>query len=97
MGCLDSNDIATLKCIPVFLNNIINSLAILAGVASIFFIVWAGIRYITSGGDPIQVAKARGTVTYAIIGLVIIALSFVIMKVFSTVTGAQCNFIGVVC
>ncbi len=96
MSCVE-NGIATLRCIPVFLGNIINGAAILAGVASIFFIVIAGIRFLTSGGDPTKVAQARGTITYALVGLALIALSFVILKVFSSVSGVDCHFIGVNC
>lgn len=93
----DTANPTSLACVPLFLSNIINAAAILAGVASIFFIVWAGTRYITSGGDPEKVAKARGTITFAIIGLVIILLSFLIIKIFTQVTGADCSFIGIQC
>ena len=96
----DLNDLtkpASLACIPEFLGNIINISAILAGVATIFFIVWGGIRFITSSGDPVKVEGAKKTITYAIVGFVIIVLSFVIIKVFSGITGVDCQFIGVRC
>jgi len=96
MDCVE-NGIATLRCIPVFTNNIINGVSVLAGVATIFFIVWAGIRFITSGGDAVKLAKARSTITYAIVGFVIIVLSFVIIKVFSAVSGVECQYLGVTC
>ncbi len=56
---VDSNGIAKLTCLPVILNNIINGAAVLAGVATVFFIVFGGIRFLTSGGDPTKVAKAQ--------------------------------------
>ena len=96
MECVE-NGIATLRCIPVFLENIINMAAVLAGVATIFFIVWGGIRFITSGGDPAKVEGARKTITYAIVGFVIIVLAFVIIKVFSGITGVECRYLGVQC
>lgn len=96
----DLNDLtkpASLACIPVFLGNIINIAAILAGVATVFFIVWGGVRFITSGGDPVKVEGAKKTITYAIVGFVIILLSFVIIKVFSSVSGVECRYLGVQC
>ena len=95
--CTDPNVPTSLACIPVFLNNIINIASILAGVATVFFIVWGGIRFITSGGDPVKVEGAKKTITYATFGFVIIVLSFVIMKVFSSVTGVECRYLGVPC
>ncbi len=100
MNCniADTTNPTSLACILVFLGNIINAAAILAGVATVFFIVIAGIRYITSGGDPSNVAKARGTLTYAIIGLAVIVMAFVIIKLFSAITGnTDCRFIGIQC
>lgn len=97
MNCNDASTPTSLACIPLFLGNIINGAAVLAGMAAIFFIVIAGIRYITSGGDPEKVAKARGTVTYAVVGLVILLLSFVIIKLFSGITKVDCRFIGISC
>ena len=96
----DLNDITkptSLACIPVFLGNIINIAAVLAGVATIFFIVWGGIRFITSSGDPVKVEGAKKTITYAAIGFVIIVLSFIIIKVFSGITGVECRYLGVQC
>lgn len=41
------------------------------GAAAVFVIVIAGLRFISSQGNPQEVAKARNTVIYAIIGLII--------------------------
>jgi hypothetical protein len=97
MDCLNSDVPASLKCVPYFLNNVVGALMIFSGVAAVIFIVFAGIKFITSGGDPIKVEGAKKTMTFAIIGLVIVLLSFVILKVFTTVSGVQCNVLGVNC
>ena len=63
----DLNDLTkptSLACIPVFLGNIINIAAILAGVATVFLIVWGGIRFITSSGDPVKVEGEDVTVIF---------------------------------
>jgi hypothetical protein len=59
--------------------------ALAAGVALVILML-AALKYITSRGDPSAVAKAKNTILYAVIGLVIAAsafsiVSFVVKKV----------------
>lgn len=46
-----------------------------AGVVCAVFVVYGGISYTTSAGDPGKLAKAKNAITYAIIGLIIVALA----------------------
>ncbi len=50
---------------------ILNIIIGIIGALSLLFITIGGFRYILSQGDPQGVAKAKGTVLYALIGLVI--------------------------
>jgi|GEM_PF-4635647 len=59
---------------------IINGLLYLAGAIAIIYIMWSGFQFITSAGNPEQAQKGRNGVLYAVIGLVIIALSFAIVR-----------------
>ena len=54
----------------------INWFIAIAGIASAIFLVYGGIQYITSTGDPGKVQKAKQMITYSLIGLAIVALSF---------------------
>lgn len=47
----------------------------IAGAISLIFIVYGGISYITSAGDPNKVQKAKSMILYALIGLAIVALA----------------------
>ena len=58
-----------------WLARITTIVAIVAGIAAVIIIVVGGIRYITSGGDPEKVSSAKRTVTYALVGLVVIVLA----------------------
>ena len=87
--CLEKG-VATLNCIPIVFSNILNWALAFAGVAALFLIILSGIKFITSGGDPKQVEGARKTLTYAIIGLLIILFSFFIINIISYVTGVNC-------
>lgn len=95
--CTDPNTPTSLQCIPVFIGNIISFAIPFASVAAVFFIVFAGIKFLTSGGDPAKVEGAKKTLTFAVIGLVIILMVFVLLKVFSAVTRVGCNILGVQC
>ena len=84
------NDIPTLRCIPVVFGNVVNAALMLAGTVAAFLIVYAGIRFVTSGGDPKKVSSARQILTYALIGLVLVLLSFAIIYLISYLTNTEC-------
>lgn len=87
--------IAKLGCLPYYLGNIINGLFALSGIAAIILIIISGIRLLLSGGDPVKVAKARSSLFYSIIGFLIVLFSFMILRVISFITGAECiNALG---
>ena len=60
---------------------VIQVLLVIAIISCVFFLIWGGIRWIASGGDKGKVDQARGTLTAAVVGLVIALLSFFILNV----------------
>jgi hypothetical protein len=54
--------------------------SLVVGVVAVIMIIIAGFKYITSGGDSGNVTSAKNTILYAIIGLVVVALSQFIVK-----------------
>lgn len=50
----------------------------IAGVVSAIFVVYGGISYAMSAGDPNKVKKAKDMILYALIGLAIVALAEII-------------------
>lgn len=53
------------------------------GALALLFVVIGGFRYIISDGDPQGTAKARGTILYALIGLLIaVAAEAIVFFVF---------------
>jgi hypothetical protein len=56
------------------------SLSVLIGVASIVMIIYSGFLYATSSGDANNVTKAKNTLMYAIIGLVVASLAAAIIN-----------------
>jgi hypothetical protein len=61
---------------------IINALLVLAAIAAIVYLIISGVRYITSQGDEQVAEQARRGIIYAIIGVIIILLSFVLINYF---------------
>lgn len=87
--CIEKG-VATLRCIPVLIFKLRDSLFIWVGIAAIFIIIISGIRLILSGGDSAKLKSAKKTFIYAISGLIIVILSFLIMQVMAYITGVQC-------
>lgn len=57
------------------ISTIVNVLSIIVGILAVIMIIIAGAKYITSGGDTNKITSAKNALVYAIIGLVIVALS----------------------
>ena len=53
----------------------------LAFIVAVIFLVVGGFRYIVSQGNEESVEKAKGTITNAIIGIVVIVLAWIILTV----------------
>jgi hypothetical protein len=60
---------------------IVNFLLVLAGSLAVIFLIVGGIRYIISSGSPDGIEKAKKTITYAIIGIIVIILSYIIVAI----------------
>lgn len=69
------------------LNKVIQLIFIVGTIGFVFMIVISAVQWIFSGGDKEAVGKARGRLTYAIIGLIILALAFVIIGTIGRITG----------
>ena len=88
---------ASLRCIQVVYGNLGNALFVFAGIVAVIFIAWSGILLITSAGDPVRVASARRSLMFAISGLVIVILAYLIIQLVARVTGTDCSALGISC
>ena len=59
---------------------IVNTLLYVLGAVSVIVIIVAGILYTTSGGDPALITKAKNTLLYAVIGLVVAISAYAIVN-----------------
>lgn len=66
--------------------NVINAIIGVLGVVAVLVIILGGVQYMTSGGDASKVKKAKDTILYGVIGLIICIfaaaiVNFIIAKV----------------
>ncbi len=61
----------------------------LAFVALTVVLVWAGIKYLTSGGDAKSLQSATQTVTWGLLGILFLALAWLILQLISNFTGVD--------
>lgn len=57
------------------LRNVVNVFSAIVGVVAVIVVLIAGFQYVTAAGDSSKVASAKSTLIYAIVGLIIAALS----------------------
>ncbi|MDO4889144.1 MAG: pilin [Candidatus Saccharibacteria bacterium] len=62
------------------IQTIINWILAVLGVVAVIMVIIGGFTYMTSQGDPGKTKKARDTILYGIIGLVIALLAFAIVN-----------------
>lgn len=76
-GCNGSGSITTgIKSIAA---KVVNIFSIIVGIVSVIMIIYAGFRYITSGGESGSTSNAQKTLIFAIIGLIVVVLAQVIV------------------
>ena len=62
------------------IQTIVNAFLVLVGIVAAIYLVMGGLRYVTSEGDDNQTAKAKHTILFAVIGLIVIGISAVIVN-----------------
>lgn len=80
---------ATIQCLEPLFRNVVQGVAALVGIALFIMILNSGFRYLTSAGDPKKLETARGSLTNAIVGVVVIALGYLILRTIEEFTGIK--------
>ncbi len=84
LTCLETADIACLE--PLF-GRVVGVVASLAGIVLLIMLIVGGYKYLISGGDPKKLEAAKGTLTSAFLGLVLIVASYIILNIIANFTG----------
>lgn len=80
IGANFTESCATQQCVDPteMVTNAIQWVIGIAGTVSVIFVVYGGILYVTSSGDPNKAQRARNMIMYALIGLAVVALAEII-------------------
>lgn len=87
---------ATFASLAAVFANVVRAILAMAGITLFILLVIGGFKFITSGGDPKAIEGARNTLTYAILGLVVLLLSYVILVLIKTITGVDVTQFNIV-
>jgi len=63
-----------------FVGAIVNTLLFVVGFVSVIMIIIGGLLYITSAGNSASVTKAKNTLTFAIVGVIVSFLAYAIVN-----------------
>jgi len=58
----------------------LNILSFVAGITAVILIIIGGLKFINSQGDSQSASSARNTIIYAVVGLIIVAMSQIIVN-----------------
>jgi hypothetical protein len=95
-GCYGSNYqvkgaefVPTIKCLESLFKNVLSAVVAVIGVGLFVMLLVGGYSLLFSGGDPKKLQKAQGTITTAIVGLVIIVCAYLILKIIESFLGVS--------
>lgn len=66
--------------IQEIIGNIVNAILGVVGLVAVAMIVYGGVLFSISGGNQDTLDKAKKTITYAVVGLIIALLSYAIVN-----------------
>ena len=82
-------DPPTLQNLEDVFKSVLNVILGIAGITFFILLLSSGFKFITSGGDPKALEGAKKTLTYAIGGLILIVLSYLILLLIKEITGVD--------
>ena len=66
--------------LPKLINNVISGLLGVVGAISLLMVVIGGILWMTSGGNSDRIKRGKDTLVWAVMGLIVIFLSYAIIN-----------------
>ena len=68
------------KPIGTTIGNVVNVFLYFVGAIAVIIMIWGGFQYITSSGDSQKATTAKNTIMYAVIGIIVVVLSYAIVN-----------------
>jgi|SRR5581483_12007108 len=80
--------ISSSQSLPELISNVVKIMLMFAGIIAVVFIIIGGYQYITSAGNDEAAEKGKKTLVNAIIGIVVIVLSYAIISVITNLVSS---------
>lgn len=84
---ITANEPARIEHLEYVFKNVISVVLALAGITCFLMLIVGGFRFLTAGGDPKAAATARNTLTYAVIGIILLIGSWLTLVLLQKFTG----------
>lgn len=68
---------------------VLGTVATIGGFLAFAALIYGGFRYIVAQGDPKQISSARSTITWALIGLSLIIIAWLVLLFIEQLTGIE--------
>lgn len=75
--------------------NLISIVVGLGFVAVLVMLIWAGFKYLMSGGDQKSIQQAHQVVTWALLGMFFMALAWLILQLIKAFTGVDVTIFNI--
>jgi len=75
------------KQLAITIATLWQTIIIVGGLAFLLYFLMGGVQWITAGGDKSKIEDAKNHITQGLIGLAILAASYVIIKFIETAIG----------
>ncbi|OGM74281.1 hypothetical protein A2382_04435 [Candidatus Woesebacteria bacterium RIFOXYB1_FULL_38_16] len=73
--------------------NIVSTLIGFGGILLFLMLVWGGFKYTMASGDPKKASEAKSVLTYAVLGIIFVALAYFFLNLIALFSG-QTNILN---
>lgn len=88
--------VAQIACLESLFGRIVGLIASLAGMIFFIMLLVGGFKYLFSSGDAKKAESAKGTLTAAFLGLVLIVAAYIFLRLIGTFTGLDLTHFQIV-
>lgn len=89
-------DTLQISCLESLFGRIIGLVASFAGIIFFIMLLIGGFKYLFSGGDAKKTESAKGTLTAAFLGLVLIVAAYIFLQLIGAFTGLDLTHFQIV-
>lgn len=88
-GVRGAEDVATIQGVGCLIANVLSVAITMIGILAFVMFIVASFRYLVAGGNSKNVELAKGTITYAIAGIVVAISAFILLNLITQFTGVD--------